>query len=824
MKYVLKNFQGEAVEDTLYELRNASRESNRRPQAVSLSAPTGSGKTVVAAAVIEALLLGDEAGPPDDEATFLWLSDLPELNEQTRRKLMKSSDLLGPERLRVIDSAFDDEAFLPGCVYFLNTQKLGRDRTLVSQGDRRTYTIWDTVKNTIRARGEHLYLIIDEAHRGMSQTSDETVSAETIVQRFVKGWESYMPAVPIILGISATPERFQRLIQGTNRVLRPIDVDVEKVRESGLLKDTLVLYHPTAPQAGDFTLLRAAALRFREYSLAWSKYCSTRSIEPVKPLLLVQVKDGTAATLTETDLAGAIDMLLDVLDLPDTHCMAHAFQEGTSLRVADHDLKYVAPSSIDESQDTTIVFFKTSLSTGWDCPRAEVMMSFRPVADATLIAQLVGRMVRTPLVRRIEAEELLNTVSLYLPHYDQAGLNLIMSKLRGGDTAVAVGNIEMGEDVQTLTRAASSEQAFALLESLPSSVIPRRPGANQVRRLMRLSRLLVNDHLDASAIDASKALLLAALEGERGRLLGQPEFEATLRNGSVLQVAQQSWGMLGELQDSHLGEYKVSDVDISAFFEYAGRRLAEGLNKQYWRNRVAAGVNSNDAKLELIALASDPTVIQRLEDEASARVSELVSQFASDIMAMGDSADERYGEIMALACEPEWRTVRYPETIEGHTAGDLWERHLYTDPSGHFAESFNEWEKALLQAELGDPHVLFWLRNPPRKPWSLCVPYLDDSDWHAGMYPDVLIVREDAGALKADLLDPHSVRLADCASRARGLARYAARNFPHFGRIQMIMLDGGTLRRLDLTKESVRNALREVQTAAQVLTLFREAR
>ena len=46
------------------------------------------------------------------------------------------------------------------------------------------------------------------------------------------------------------------------------------------------------------------------------------------------------------------------------------------------------------------------------------MMSFRKAIDATLIAQLVGRMVRTPLARRVSSNEFLNRVSLYLPHFD----------------------------------------------------------------------------------------------------------------------------------------------------------------------------------------------------------------------------------------------------------------------------------------------------------------------------------------------------------------------------------------------------------------------
>ena len=59
-----------------------------------------------------------------------------------------------------------------------------------------------------------------------------------------------------------------------------------------------------------------------------------------------------------------------------------------------------------------MVLFKEALTTGWDCPRAEVMLSFRSAQDYTYIAQLIGRMVRTPLARRIATDDVLNTLSL----------------------------------------------------------------------------------------------------------------------------------------------------------------------------------------------------------------------------------------------------------------------------------------------------------------------------------------------------------------------------------------------------------------------------
>jgi len=79
-------------------------------------------------------------------------------------------------------------------------------------------------------------------------------------------------------------------------------------------------------------------------------------------------------------------------------------------------VQYRNPSNISGDDKIRVVFFKENLSTGWDCPQAETMMSFRRAVDATYIAQLLGRMIRTPMRRHIEGDDTLNEVRLYLPY------------------------------------------------------------------------------------------------------------------------------------------------------------------------------------------------------------------------------------------------------------------------------------------------------------------------------------------------------------------------------------------------------------------------
>jgi type III restriction enzyme len=78
--------------------------------------------------------------------------------------------------------------------------------------------------------------------------------------------------------------------------------------------------------------------------------------------------------------------------------VAHVFGEHTrrssSARTA---VPYISPERVQDATWVRVLVAKDAISTGWDCPRAEVMVSFRAGEDRTHITQLLGRMVRTPL-------------------------------------------------------------------------------------------------------------------------------------------------------------------------------------------------------------------------------------------------------------------------------------------------------------------------------------------------------------------------------------------------------------------------------------------
>ena len=57
------------------------------------------------------------------------------------------------------------------------------------------------------------------------------------------------------------------------------------------------------------------------------------------------------------------------------------------------------------------------------------MMSFRRVNDATYIAQLLGRMVRTPMQMHIQVDDVLNDVHLYLPYFNENTVKEVVEAL-----------------------------------------------------------------------------------------------------------------------------------------------------------------------------------------------------------------------------------------------------------------------------------------------------------------------------------------------------------------------------------------------------------
>lgn len=465
MKVDLISFQDKAVKELRMDIADAlgSYQRRNKTQVVSLQAPTGAGKTIIAAALIEDIFFGSTLADgttfdEQPEAIFVWLSDSPELNEQSKEKIeLKTSKLRYGQCVTIKEDSFDMEMLEDGHVYFLNTQKISKSGKLTNHGDGRTFTIWETLDNTIANKADHLYFIIDEAHRG-AKSKREAGTDTTIMQRFIKGYEytengikRKMRSMPVVLGISATAERFNTLVSNiTNVGFQQYVISADEVRGSGLLKDRIVITYPDDPEKNnDMVLLEAAVEEWQKKCRRWYQYTSEQHYANVDPVLVVQVCPGSGTEISTTNLEDVLSKIEEKVGTPfKAGEVVHCFGEGANVVLNGLDVPHVRASEIASDHKIKVVFFKEALSTGWDCPRAETMMSFAVRNDPTYIAQLLGRMVRTPLQMRVSRDDFLNDVKLYLPHFNKDNVKKVVEELQsneGGDIPTEINGESLEE-------------------------------------------------------------------------------------------------------------------------------------------------------------------------------------------------------------------------------------------------------------------------------------------------------------------------------------------------------------------------------------------
>lgn len=474
MKIDLFPFQKVALERLRQniDIAHSAYKATHIPQIVSYTAPTGAGKTIIMAALIESIYYGDENNAEQNDAIIVWLSDSPQLNEQSRIKIETKADKCFGRCVTISDDSFDREILDDGHIYFLNTQKLGKSSNLTKHSDARQYTIWETLENTIREKADRLYFIIDEAHRGAQKSSD-LAKATTIMQKFLKGSPvDKLSPMPVVIGMTATSQRFHRLAENIQSTTHYVLTTADEVRASGLLKDRIVISYPEV-EGNDIAVLQAAADEWKDKWIHWEQYCREQHYAYINPIFVIQVQNGNSNRISFTDLDECIRAIEERTgERFVTGQVVHAFGEGTpTLQICGLDVPYVEPSRIADDKGIKVVFFKEALSTGWDCPRAETMMSFRHAVDYTYIAQLLGRMVRTPMQMRIRVDETLNDVHLYLPQFNEKTVYDVVEALRSSEGANIPTDIEMEE---------LGEPNYETLTLTPTGIGPKRQHGQRI--------------------------------------------------------------------------------------------------------------------------------------------------------------------------------------------------------------------------------------------------------------------------------------------------------------------------------------------------------
>jgi type III restriction enzyme len=851
MKFTLKDYQRDAVRDALANLKDACDDWQRksRKSAFSLTAVTGAGKTVMAAAAFEALFHGDDEldFDADPGAVVIWFSDDPSLNEQTRFRLMEASDRINHSDMVVVENTFNQPRFQAGKIYFLNTQKLSKNSLLVrghdpeelqakggnllpeTRPDLRAFTIWDTIQNTIEDPELTLYLVLDEAHRGMGkQTTAAENSKSTIVQRLINGAAS-VPGIPVVWGISATVERFNQAIASAGKHIKlpNVVVDAAKVQESGLIKDTILLDIPDETGDFDTVLVRRATDKLKESTFAWAEYAKQQEeARVVIPLMVLQVPN----TPDPNELGRALDTIFERYpDLPATS-VAHVFGDHTTQRFGNRNVPYIEPQRVQESTWVRVLIAKDAISTGWDCPRAEVMVSFRSANDETHITQLLGRMVRSPLARRIPGNDRLNAVDCLLPKFNKKTVEKVVDVLmNGGESGPPTGRILI-DYVEVKPNPAATNVVWQLFESLPSQTRPQR-GAKPAKRLTALAHELASDGILAGAGKLAHNKLHETLDAFTNSYSDKIE----VKRKAVMTVDGKTVKADLKGKERSFDEF-WEDADVAVIddaYRRAARVLSPDIARSYVEHlaqRIASIDDDPEEYLEAITEARVTVAGLGLVTEIGAyfdaKADEVAKTFlqtySTQIKAQSDDRKESYRQIIEMSTEPQSVDLAKPESryeatkaiVKGNTSNfPTWKNHLLCDKDGKYPAELNDWERTVVEVEAKRAGFRFWYRNPQQPGQSsLGVAYLEDDEYKI-VRPDFVFFAEQDGKFVADIVDPHGIHLADALPKLKGLAEYAKANASCYRRIESVAQAGGKLRVLDLTRADVQTAIKGATNA-----------
>lgn len=363
MIYTLKNYQRDAVDELKGYIELGFRSKNRKE--VVFKAPTGSGKTFMAASLFEEL-----AGEHSD-INFCILWACPGKGELHKQSHDAVKTYLGgnPVCSLLEEDFFGSRKFIKNKeIVFINWEKLiQKDKGTGAWAnnlmkDQEGMNFIDVIDQT-KKNGTKVVLVVDESHIGSS--------AKARIQEFIN--TIIIPS--ILLEMSATPLNDH------------IDVEVnpEDVIKEGMIKEDVIVNEgikkedKSLEEKDSELLILEKGFAKREEIV--KKYAELNI--NVNPLVLIQipnVDEGEAKKLVIKD-----------------------FLREKGITEANGKLKLWCDNhdpfdkkEIRKNNDITeYLIFKTAVATGWDCPRAHILVKFREGKSETFETQTIGRILRT---------------------------------------------------------------------------------------------------------------------------------------------------------------------------------------------------------------------------------------------------------------------------------------------------------------------------------------------------------------------------------------------------------------------------------------------
>jgi type III restriction enzyme len=434
------------------------------------------------------------------------------------------------------------------------------------------------------------------------------------------------------------------------------------------------------------------------------------------------------------------------------------------------DLEYISPQDIQASPQIQVVFFKSALTTGWDCPRAEMLISLRSAKDKTSIVQLVGRMLRNPKGFQVcvPSEPDLDVAFLYLPFYDQNILDEIEKEYKEGLTGKIRTNTERVELTWNPDLLDKKEEILEFLNGLLSAQKVWK-GKNMPSRVKELREALISAPLKKENVDTAKlaqmltdwlnqlttevvnisSTHLLRIKG-KAKLDGV-ELESLRRDNPIIKKEVVDLDPRDEKRCFHKLEEKIPklrDGVTEDILRDANRILKESTEK-----------NPDGLRFPILILHAKEKltpIIKEAMEECLPDLSKVVEQIRTEL-AKSSSKPRREMRALASSLLDIDSTVEYvewtcPETQTAFLTKDWVEGkkclHTYEGlvPPGSGPEL--KYREVLEE----DPNVLAYMRNP-QKGNGLAIKYKDKDGLDQVTYPDFLVIEKFGSELQLKIAE-----------------------------------------------------------------------
>lgn len=337
--------------------------------------PTGSGKTIMLAQFLRDIV-GDPRFQGNDVA-FLWFSFSEDSYEQSKKKLFEYYG--GASELDLLDlNDLTRGKLNKNNVFFINWQKI-KGKTKDSRKLRRDnewgLTFDSFIKKT-QDDGRKLVVIIDEEHIG-----SDTELAFEVIDGLVKP--------KIIIRVSATPKYEPTREDTDEKKAGFVKVKRDDVIEAGLIKEKIVFQTEEDLSKKEFQgmdqneILLELAYRKRNELIGYYKKLKV----DINPLVLVQLPNKDRVNRdTTTDAKSTVENFLKSKAVASNEIAVWLSDKKEHLETIEMD-----------NSPVSFLLFNQAAATGWDCPRAGILVMFKEIQSPTFAIQTVGRILRMPM-------------------------------------------------------------------------------------------------------------------------------------------------------------------------------------------------------------------------------------------------------------------------------------------------------------------------------------------------------------------------------------------------------------------------------------------